>query len=462
MRALHCTTLLTAASSCFRLPNNAAITMSAADAGIKFDQLVEQGRAKDAIALLRDESSASAVTLSKERTAKLIDAACAAASSPLAPSTDTIATGGDPREAMAAFEQQQIDQQNDLLACYEVLTERGALRGFGSVVGALPALPRALSPDDQLRLTGMPTTAFAPPRNNGNGALFAGALAAAALLQFSDTLGADFRVVGGIGAAALAADRIALRGALWESAARAIRPKYRQTVVEHEGGHFLCAYLMGMPLQACLLDAWAAVRDGRFAGAAGTVFFDPVLGEGMRSGTISRGSLDRYSVVVLGGVAAEAMRNGKAEGGQADEQALIRLLSSLDGGRSWDLPKIMNQARWGASQALLLLREHAAAHESLCEALGEGKSMGEAIVAIETALDEAFGRNGELPSETRRRKLRQEELKAEEEQRAREARQAAVAAAPTASRDELEAERAEVAAKLAQVREKLNALDDGA
>ena len=50
---------------------------------------------------------------------------------------------------------------------------------------------------------------------------------------------------------------------------------------------------------------------------------------------------------VMGGIAAEASNNGKAEGGQSDESALIQLLAGLDGGKSWDLPRVQNQARAG-------------------------------------------------------------------------------------------------------------------
>ena len=46
-------------------------------------------------------------------------------------------------------------------------------------------------------------------------------------------------------------------------------------------------------------------------------------------GTITREIIDRYAVGVMAGIAAEAAQNGKAEGGQADETALVRFLGSL-------------------------------------------------------------------------------------------------------------------------------------
>ena len=39
-----------------------------------------------------------------------------------------------------------------------------------------------------------------------------------------------------------------------ELASRAVRPGYGKTVREHEAGHFLIAYLLGLPVEACLLD----------------------------------------------------------------------------------------------------------------------------------------------------------------------------------------------------------------
>ena len=395
----------------------------------------------------------------------------------------------------------QIKQQNDLLACYKLLADKGVLRGFGvaSTLDALPAPePRVMLPDDQQRLTGLPTSAFAPPRGN-DGSLVAGALSAAALFGLSELLEVDFRVLGAAFAAVLLADRILLRGSAFEIVARTLQPKYRTTVVQHEAGHFLVACtrharperpfphspwfqqdwtaldnvppfalsfatdLLGMPLQACLLNPWAALQDGRFAGAAGTVFFDPALGDGMAKGTLRRETLDRYSVVVLAGIAAEAMVNGQAEGGRADEQALITLLASLNGGQAWDLPRIQNQARWGASQALLLLREHQAPYQALCAALERGCTIGEAIVALEMSITETFGRNGELPAETRLRKAREARL-AMEAAAAVSSSQDGVARPknPAPDQDALKQERASVAAKLEEVQRQLEALDEKA
>lgn len=50
------------------------------------------------------------------------------------------------------------------------------------------------------------------------------------------------------------ADRLFLNGAVAESLTRLIVPGYRERIVRHEAGHFLVAYLLGCPVQGCLLD----------------------------------------------------------------------------------------------------------------------------------------------------------------------------------------------------------------
>lgn len=401
------------------------------------------------------------VDLSTSQSAALLDAACeASVSTPSAAEPD----GADA----------QRKQQGALKAVYDALAGVGSLRGYGSVsaVALLPAgiESKEVTSEDQLMLTGLPTSAFAPPGRGSRADLLLGGGSAVLLSAVSSQLGIDVRyslaAVGG----ALLLDSLLFRGAIAESATRAVKPGYATTVREHEAGHFLAAYLLGCPIEACLLDVWKAATDRRFNGAAGTVFFDPALGAAMSGGTINREIIDRYSVVVMAGIAAEAAQNGKAEGGQADEAALVTLLASLDSGRSWDLPRIRNQARWASSQALLLLREHGAAYKNLCEALERGEGVGGCVVAIEEGLSSAFGRNGELPAETRQRQLMAKRMASSRPEASPErvASMGGAMAAPAAATSSTasggsasaasgadEARQAQIAMRLAEIKEQL-------
>ena len=58
-------------------------------------------------------------------------------------------------------------------------------------------------------------------------------------------------------------------------------------------------------------------------GQAGTIFYDSRLSDEMATGKVVRESLDRLSIIIMGGVAAEANKYGKTEGGLDDEKQLI-------------------------------------------------------------------------------------------------------------------------------------------
>jgi len=413
-----------------------------ASASSSFDQLIARGAVADAAALLGQEQ----VEPTREQTIALLDAAC-----DFDPSGDgTAAYGVQDADASVKLKQERLQ------LVYDALAAKGVLRGYGCVrsMALLPAAQREVSTEDQLRLTGLPTSAFAPPSSNSRSDLIAGGVSALALSAFSAQFDLDLRAVVGTVGAGLLADRLLLRGAVAETATRAIKPGYSRTVREHEAGHFLVAFLLGCPIEACLLDPWKAARDGRIvSGAAGTVFFDPELGRSMESGTLTREILDRYSVVVMAGIAAEAAQNGRAEGGQSDEAALIQLLGGLDGGKTWDLPRVRNQARWAASQALLLLSEHGPAYKALVEALERGEGVGSCVLAIEEGLDAAFGRNGELPTQTRAR-----ELASKQQQQQQASNAGAVVSnvvAPTRTAASLEQRQREISERLATIKERL-------
>lgn len=104
---------------------------------------------------------------------------------------------------------------------------------------------------------------------------------------------------------------------------------------------------------------------------------------------LSRDSIDRFTMVVMAGISAEAINFGQADGGAGDEMSLITFLGSIrprsGSATPWTTDGIRNQARWGALQAVLMLKEYKASYEALVDALERGGGLGECIYAIESA-----------------------------------------------------------------------------
>lgn len=301
-----------------------------------------------------DELLAGPVTKLIEELSSL-DSGLIISSSSAATCLDKVCTYAETADAS----KDEIAIQDDLLRTYSALHRKGLFRGFGSCADSLPALPRDVSPKDQEELTGLPTSAFEPSND----------IKLASIVGIAD----------------------------------------RNSVIRHEAGHLLTAYLFGNPIQSCVLDGKSVRKNGQFSSMqAGTVFFDPQFGKGMSSGKVTAKDIDRYSIVVTAGIAAEAMAIGSAEGGAADIAALQQLFTLLV--KSWDPQRIQSQIRWGTTQAFLLLREHKDAYNALCEVLEKGGSMGSAITAIENALP------SELPAEERERRKKEEAAQVVEQQ----------------------------------------------
>jgi len=193
-------------------------------------------------------------------------------------------------------------------------------------------------------------------------------------------------------------DKLLVNGAVFETFSRLVMPGLSNKILRHEAGHFLIAYLIGCPVEGCVLSSWAALQDARFGGqrnslSAGTSFFDPDLSEQVNGKKpLSRESIDRFTMIVMAGIAAEAIYFGQADGGAGDEMSLIRFLGSIrprsNGATVWTNEGIRNQARWGALQAVLMLKEYKASYEALVDALERGGGLGECVYAIENAARE--------------------------------------------------------------------------
>ena len=284
----------------------------------------------------------------------------------------------------------------EMTEMYNTLRLAGSLNVFGAAsdVENLPAQgSKLVAPTTLESATGMSMVSLTPKPTNT--LLYAGGALAVTegILSVSTGIDLNFLVATTLLLAFL--DKLLVNGAVFESFARVLKPEYSQKILRHEAGHFLCAYLLGCPVEGYVLSSWEALQDTRFGGrstsvSAGTSFFDPELSEQMNGlKPLSRKSIDRYSIIVMGGIAAEALNYGRADGGAGDEMALVRFLSSLNpkAGKAvtWDSEMIRNQARWGAMQAVLLLKQYSVCYDALVKCLERRGSLGECVYAIENA-----------------------------------------------------------------------------
>ena len=286
----------------------------------------------------------------------------------------------------------------EMTSMYNTLKDKGVLNVFGAASdGNFPAQgSKVITPTLLEQITNLSMISLTPQPTNT--LLIAGAAFAVFEGIFSVYTGVNLNFLILLTLFLAFLDKLLVNGAVFETITRVAMPEYSRKILRHEAGHFLCAYLLGCPVEGCVLNSWAALADARFGGrrttvSAGTSFFDPDLSDEINGRKpVSRSSIDRYSVIVMAGIAAEALNFGRADGGAGDEAALISFLSNLNpksgGAVSWDLEGIKNQARWGALQAVLLLREYNASYLALVDALEKGGSLGECVYAIESAARE--------------------------------------------------------------------------
>jgi len=292
--------------------------------------------------------------------------------------------------------------RRDMSDMYTTLKEQGHLKLFGALnKDNMPANgSHTVQPQMLEKISSTSVDQLTPKASNTM--MFAGIGFATLEAVVSGVSGIDLNFLFFSTLMAALADRVFLNGAISETAMKIVSPKTQPKITRHEAGHFLCAYLLGCPVEGYVLSAWAALEDPRFgsrAVSAGTSFFDPVLSAQIQSTKITRSSIDRYSVIVMAGIAAEAINYGQADGGAGDEGALIQFLSNMNGPPSanpaWNDVTIRNQARWGALQAVLMLKEYQECYDALVDALERGGSLGDCIYAIENAARE----HGKLPLE---------------------------------------------------------------
>ncbi|KAJ1429317.1 hypothetical protein B484DRAFT_449459 [Ochromonadaceae sp. CCMP2298] len=297
--------------------------------------------------------------------------------------------------------QQTIDAS---VLLYKRLQRQKTLVAFDCVQGEYPENLLEVSNRKIEEVTGLSVTALTP-KNRTTYWRLAGVCLCLLELLLGDKVGLD-PLVTLIPATVLllGLDQLRYKGAYFETAYRSLYPEYTKKVVCHEAGHFLVAYLLGVPVRGCVTNAWDAQKYPEIQGQAATLFYDVKMADEVSAQRVTRSSLDRLSVVTMAGVAAEALSFGAAEGGIADERALLGLLSTSIS-PPWSLPRIQGQARWAVLQAVQLIREHRASYDAATEALMRGAGVGDVVLAIEANLpaDLPALQRGQQRTERRRR-----------------------------------------------------------
>lgn len=286
----------------------------------------------------------------------------------------------------------ESEARSTMTRMYQLLQQRGDLQLYGAVTTTLPpaAGETQISPSLLESIVQLPMSAFTPAPTNSF--LFAGIALAALEFGVAVFTGISWNALTLVTVLFLLVDRLFLNAAILETFIKLFNPSVQQKILLHEAGHFLAAYVLGCPVEGIVLSSWAALRDRRFGNrqvSAGTSFFDPMLSQQInQKQQITRSSIDRYSIIVMAGIAAEADRFGRADGGAGDELALIGFLRQISDPNVSAPDQIQNQARWGALQATLLLRRYRPAYLALVDALERGGTLKDCIHAIEKATRE--------------------------------------------------------------------------
>ncbi|KAL3537976.1 hypothetical protein ACH5RR_001342 [Cinchona calisaya] len=280
------------------------------------------------------------------------------------------------------------DERAALSLVRDLQGKRDGLRCFG----AARQIPQRLYTLDELKLNGIDTASLLSPldatlgsieRNLQIAALLGGAaawnvfeLSPQQLLFFS--LGLLFFWT---------LDAVSFNGGvsglLLDTIGHTFSQKYHNRVIQHEAGHFLTAYLLGILPKGYTITSLDALKmEGSLNVQAGTAFVDFEFTEEVNRGKLSALMLNRFSCIALAGVATEYLLFGCAEGGLSDISKLDILLKSL----GFTQKKADSQVRWAVLNTVLILRRHEDARSKLADVMSEGKSVGFCIKTIEETI----------------------------------------------------------------------------
>jgi hypothetical protein len=153
--------------------------------------------------------------------------------------------------------------------------------------------------------------------------------------------------------------------------------EHRQRIVHHEAGHFLVAYLLGIPIAGYTLSAWETFKEKQ-SGSGGVIVDSNCLTEELLNPQEKQLMIERLSTVWVAGIAAEKMIYGTSTGGEDDIQRVRNLLFSS----GLSLNSSRQKENWLLLQANNLVRNHQIAYHALVEKMEKRASVQECYQAI--------------------------------------------------------------------------------
>ncbi|CAN6465579.1 unnamed protein product [Victoria cruziana] len=267
-------------------------------------------------------------------------------------------------------------------SAYSFLQSRGFIPTFGKFQNVVLEGPREVTPAVLKLLTGLEASKLSPKKWGLSGTSSALLLAFLGGTSFLVSQGIDIRpnLAALLGVAWL--DSVFLGGCCVAQIS-CLWPPYRRRILVHEAGHVLVAYLLGCAIRGVILDPIIAMQMG-IQGQAGTQFWDEGLENELSEGKLSGSTFDRYCMVLFGGIAAEALVYGDAEGGENDENLFRSICVLLQ--PPLNTAQMSNQARWSVQQSYNLLKRHRVAHRAIFKSLEAGRSLGAVISSVEEAM----------------------------------------------------------------------------
>ena len=248
----------------------------------QYDEALSNRRIRTAVRLLGGNPNE--IRMTKERLVNTLNAVEMRTAEP--EENDLRKLYAENPEAVGSFVPPISGARVEMTEMYEVLAKQGYLKMFGSTGkfetingDAIHPYPAAgsniVTPPLLEQITGLPMENLTP-KGSGKLFLFGGLLLCVAegFASFATGIDFDYFVFATLLFAVM--DKVIVNGAVGETIFKVFFPQYAKKVLRHEAGHFLCAYLLGLPVEGCVLSAWASLEDARFNGQGMTcknIFF---------------------------------------------------------------------------------------------------------------------------------------------------------------------------------------------